>query len=286
MAFFDLETLCVNGAFGTLFLTLIGVWGQFVFEFSGSWGVWVGNCGCALANVALMIFLGLRWEESQHFPLSNLYESLLFLAWSLTGAQFALGGDKRLLAAITVPSALFVTAFASLTLPEEFKSATALVPALQSNWLMMHVTLMILSYSLLLLGSLVAMSFLVLASVPATQPESGQSEGTGDSLLTVLDNISYRTLGFGFPLLTIGILSGAIWANQAWGSYWSWDPKETWAFITWCVFAIYFHLRLNKEWTGKKPAIVATCGFFLLWICYLGVNLLGQGLHSYGWFTA
>jgi cytochrome c-type biogenesis protein CcsB len=105
------------------------------------------------------------------------------------------------------------------------------------------------------------------------------------SLLKLLDNLSYRTLGFGFPLLTIGILSGAVWANQAWGSYWSWDPKETWALITWVIFAIYFHFRFNKQWSGTKPAMVASIGFVFLWICYLGVNLLGKGLHSYGWFS-
>ncbi len=104
------------------------------------------------------------------------------------------------------------------------------------------------------------------------------------SLADRLDNLSYRTLGLGFPLLTIGILSGAVWANEAWGSYWSWDPKETWAFITWLVFAIYFHTRLTKNWSGTRPAIIATIGFFVLWICYLGVNLVGAGLHSYGWF--
>jgi cytochrome c-type biogenesis protein CcsB len=98
-----------------------------------------------------------------------------------------------------------------------------------------------------------------------------------------LDNLSYRTLGLGFPLLTIGILSGAVWANEAWGSYWSWDPKETWAFITWIVFAIYLHTRLSRGWKGTGPATIAAAGFFVVWMCYLGVNLLGTGLHSYGW---
>jgi cytochrome c-type biogenesis protein CcsB len=109
------------------------------------------------------------------------------------------------------------------------------------------------------------------------------------SLLTplalTLDNLSYRILGIGFPFLTIGILSGAVWANEAWGSYWSWDPKETWALLTWLVFAIYLHTRISKGWEGKKPAIIASCGFVVIWICYLGVNLLGEGLHSYGWFS-
>jgi len=103
-------------------------------------------------------------------------------------------------------------------------------------------------------------------------------------LAQTLDNLSYRALGLGFPLLTIGILSGAVWANEAWGSYWSWDPKETWALITWLVFAIYLHARLNRGWRGSKPALIAATGFVVVWICYLGVNMLGTGLHSYGWF--
>jgi cytochrome c-type biogenesis protein CcsB len=98
-----------------------------------------------------------------------------------------------------------------------------------------------------------------------------------------LDHWSYRIIGLGFPLLTIGILSGAVWANEAWGSYWSWDPKETWALITWLIFAIYLHTRMNRGWQGRKSAIVASLGFLIIWICYLGVNLLGRGLHSYGW---
>jgi len=100
-----------------------------------------------------------------------------------------------------------------------------------------------------------------------------------------LDYWSYRIIGIGFPLLTLGILSGAVWANEAWGSYWSWDPKETWALITWVIFAIYLHTRITKGWNGTKPALVALLGFFVVWICYLGVNLLGKGLHSYGWLN-
>jgi cytochrome c-type biogenesis protein CcsB len=104
------------------------------------------------------------------------------------------------------------------------------------------------------------------------------------SLADTLDNISYRIIGLGFPLLTIGIIAGAVWANEAWGSYWSWDPKETWALITWLVFAAYLHARITRGWQGRRPAILASTGFIVVWICYLGVNLLGKGLHSYGWF--
>jgi cytochrome c-type biogenesis protein CcsB len=104
------------------------------------------------------------------------------------------------------------------------------------------------------------------------------------SLADTLDNISYRIIGLGFPLLTIGIIAGGVWANEAWGSYWSWDPKETWALIEWLVFAAYLHSRITKGWQGRRPAILAAVGFLVVWVCYLGVNLLGKGLHSYGWF--
>ena len=201
---------------------------------------------------------------------------------------------------------------------------TALIPALKSNWLMMHVTVMLLSYAALLSGSLLSIFFLFLNWVQklqnfnlnffeATSQNSNnqyynnlfsvvevaknsknfRDEYASNSinknnkkldLIENFDNISYRLVGIGFAFLTIGILSGAVWANEAWGSYWSWDPKETWALITWIIFAIYLHVRLVKGWRGEKPAQIAGFGFVVLWICYLGVNLLGKGLHSYGWF--
>jgi cytochrome c-type biogenesis protein CcsB len=121
----------------------------------------------------------------------------------------------------------------------------------------------------------------VSTSAPAaTEPLSPQRLSLADTL----DNISYRTIGLGFPLLTIGIIAGAVWANEAWGSYWSWDPKETWALITWLVFAAYLHARITRGWQGRRPAILAASGFVVVWVCYLGVNILGKGLHSYGWF--
>ena len=104
-------------------------------------------------------------------------------------------------------------------------------------------------------------------------------------LLENIDTWSYRTIGLGFPFLTIGIIAGAVWANEAWGSYWSWDPKETWALITWLIFAAYIHARLTKGWVGEKAALLGSIGFIIVWICYLGVNFLGQGLHSYGFLS-
>ena len=192
----------------------------------------------------------------------------------------------------------------------EMQKSSPLVPALQSNWLMMHVSMMLLSYATLIMGSLLCILFLVISknkdidlkiiddsSLPLynimldyyeaklVSPSNEIAELGKLKLLQSLDNWSYRIIGLGFPFLTIGIISGGVWANEAWGSYWSWDPKETWALITWLVFATYLHARITKGWEGKKTAILGGLGFFVIWICYLGVNFLGKGLHSYGWFS-
>nr|YP_009105499.1 heme attachment to plastid cytochrome c [Parietochloris pseudoalveolaris]AIT94126.1 heme attachment to plastid cytochrome c [Parietochloris pseudoalveolaris] len=283
----------------------------------------------SLANFSIMLLLIIRWVTYSHFPLSNLYESLIFLSWSFTLIHIILEQNNTTISigAIISPITLFTNAFATFSLPQSMQKATALVPALQSNWLMMHVTVMLLSYAALFIGCLLSIAFLILTSktlitnkflsiienkyffnskkintllysiddtLNQTQLDFNSVENCETENETLnfrnlaaktLDNLSYRVLGLGFPLLTIGILSGAIWANEAWGSYWSWDPKETWALITWLVFAIYLHMRITKGWNGKKPAIIATGGFFVVWICYLGVNLLGKGLHSYGWLS-
>jgi len=225
------------------------------------------------SNIVLASLLLVRWINSNHFPLSNLYESLLFLAWGLSLIVICFYKNK-IIGVIFSPAILFIDAFATLSLPPDMQKAAPLVPALKSNWLMMHVSIMMLSYATLIAGSLLAITFLIIL----------RSKKDSTTLSTTIDNLSYRLLGIGFPLLTLGILSGAIWANEAWGSYWSWDPKETWALITWLIFAIYFHFRIIRGWEGRRPAIIASFGFVIVWICYLGVNLLGKGLHSYGWF--
>ena len=279
--------------------------------------------GTVLANVLIFCLLGLRWLNYGYFPLSNLYESLLFLAWGITFTTFVLESRTRtsIIGSISNPISLFIIGFAGLSLPESMQAPSPLVPALKSNWLMMHVTVMMLSYASLIVGSLLGIFFLILTNGKKDEiilqgnsygktfkdtrlldtafyqeapiqdysklvvEEAGDTNPIKESRLTLLesiDNLSYRTISFGFPLLTIGIIAGAVWANEAWGSYWSWDPKETWALITWLVFASYLHARITKSWQGRKPAIIASFGFIVVWICYLGVNFLGKGLHTYG----
>nr|WBU11875.1 cytochrome c biogenesis protein [Thymus vulgaris] len=276
----------------------------------------------------IMIFLcitGLlisRWIYSKHFPLSDLYESLIFLSWSFSFIYIVpyFKKNKNLLNPIISPSALFSQGFATSGLLTEIHESTILVPALQSEWLIMHVSMMILGYVALLCGSLLSVSLLVITVRKKRRFFStnnrllnlnesfllgkvkymNQAKGTNvlqktsffspinyykSQLLNQLDYWSYRVISLGFLFLTIGILSGAVWANEAWGSYWSWDPKETWAFIIWIIFAIYLHTQTSRKWKGTNSAIVAFIGFLIIWICYFGVNLLGIGLHSYGSFT-
>jgi len=263
-----------------------------------------------------------RWIFSGHLPLSDLYESVIFLSWGFSIFHIVPGfGFKKLknyLSTIITPSVIFTQGFAtSGLLTEKMCQPTILLPALQSHWLMMHVSMMVLGYAILLCGSLLSVALLVitfqkkirisykdnyllnntsyLSKIEYIIEKDSVLQNTQlffsinyyrSQLIQQLDRWSSRIISLGFTLLTIGILSGAVWANEAWGSYWNWDPKETWAFITWIIFTIYLHIRKYKKWEGVNSAIVASTGFFIIWICYFGINLLGIGLHSYGSFTS
>jgi len=274
--------------------------------------------GMIVTFLSITGLLVIRWSYGKYFPLSDLYESLIFLSWSFYIIHMIpyLKKQKKNLSTITAPSAIFTQGFATSGLLTEMHQSAILVPALKSQWLMMHVSMMVLGYSALLCGSLLSVALLILTFqkdllrifekrehclnesffVSETQHmnEKGNLLESATrlfvrnyyryQLIEQLDRWGYRVISLGFILLTIGILSGAVWANEAWGSYWNWDPKETWAFITWTVFAIYLHIRTNKSFRGVNSSIVAFIGFLIIWICYFGVNLLGIGLHSYGSF--
>eukprot|EP00667_Euglena_gracilis_P010070 EG_transcript_10248 len=313
------EAFCAPASFAALFLTMLVYWIQAAYYPKSDGLRKAGYSGMLASNLLTAALLSCRWVTSGHFPLSNLYESLMFLSWGVSTVPLAL---ERQVAygvstgAIFAPMVLLINAFATLILPPELQRASALVPALKSNWLMMHVSIMMMSYAVLLAGSVMAMAYLFVSRNENGSPQKTLMAASGDvpppteavpdmeavdglvmtldgatvqgqqrTLAETLDDLSYRTLVFGFPLLTIGIISGAVWANEAWGSYWSWDPKETWALITWLVYSFYLHTRLNQGWKGKTSAWVAASGFFVVWVCYIGVNLFGVGLHSYGFFA-
>ena len=307
-----IQNFSSNIVFGILLFSMIIYWVSFSFFKETNNLAQIGRSCSTIANILLFFILASRWIVAGYFPLSNLYESLLFLTWTLLTIYLYVENKtkSKLMGAILIPVALLINGFANLTLPVEMQKASPLVPALQSNWLMMHVSMMMLSYATLIMGSLLCLLFLVISkyqdidlqlvddsSLPLYNvmleyyeaklfsPSDEVSELGKLKLLQSLDNWSYRIIGLGFPFLTIGIIAGGVWANEAWGSYWSWDPKETWALITWIVFATYLHSRITKGWEGKKTAVLGSIGFFVIWICYLGVNFLGKGLHSYGWLS-
>ncbi len=307
-----LQNFSSNIVFGILLFAMTIYWISLSIFKENNNLVQIGRISSITANILLFLILASRWVVAGYFPLSNLYESLLFLTWTLLTIYLYIENKtkSKLMGAILLPVALLITGFANLTLSPEMQKASPLVPALQSNWLMMHVSMMMLSYATLIMGSLLCILFLVISkyqdvdlqivdesSLPLYNvmldyyeaklfaPSDEISELGKLKLLQSLDNWSYRIIGLGFPFLTIGIIAGGVWANEAWGSYWSWDPKETWALITWIVFATYLHSRITKGWEGKKTAILGGLGFFVIWVCYLGVNFLGKGLHSYGWLS-
>jgi cytochrome c-type biogenesis protein CcsB len=308
----EIQNFSSNIVFGILLFALVVYWVNLALFRNSNLLAKIGRFSTIIANTLLFFILGSRWIVAGYFPLSNLYESLLFLTSMLLTIYLYIETKtkSKLIGSVLIPVTLLINGFANLTLSPEMQKSSPLVPALQSNWLMMHVSMMLLSYGTLIMGSLLSILFLVIsrfkeidlkivdnsslplynimldyyeAKVVAPSPEI--SELGKIKLLQSIDNWSYRIIGLGFPFLTIGIISGGVWANEAWGSYWSWDPKETWALITWLVFATYLHARITKGWEGKKTAILGGLGFFVIWICYLGVNFLGKGLHSYGWLS-
>ncbi|MGO9570899.1 MAG: c-type cytochrome biogenesis protein CcsB [Desulfomonilaceae bacterium] len=219
--------------------------------------------------------IGLRWVESYqigvgHAPLSNLYESLVFFAWTmalaLIIARLRFGADIIVL--LGMPLVFLTMASTSLLDP----SIKPLIPALQSNWLVAHVITCFLGYAGFTV-SFVAALLLLLAR---------RSDAFGKHLprKDILDEIVYRSVLIGFPLLTVGIITGAAWADYAWGTYWSWDPKETWSLITWLVYSAFLHARLARGWQGGRTAVLSVVGFAAVLFTYFGVNYL-PGLHSY-----
>nr|QGQ49355.1 cytochrome c biogenesis protein [Cymbidium floribundum var. pumilum] len=320
MIFATLEHILTHISFSIISIViLIHLMNLLVYEIEGLRNS--SEKGMIATFFSITGFLVIRWISSGHFPLSNLYESLIFLSWSLSIIHMIpyLGNHKNDLSAITAPSVILTQGFATSGLSTEMHKPVILVPALQSQWLIMHVSMMLLSYAALLCGSLLSVALIVITfqkridsflkknnflslrkSFFFGDMEYLNEEGSvlkktyflsfqnfyKYQLIQRLDYWSYRVISLGFTFLTIGILSGAVWANEAWGSYWNWDPKETWAFITWTIFAIYLHTRKNSKLQdqGTNSAFVASIGFLLIWICYFGINILGIGFHSYGSF--
>jgi cytochrome c-type biogenesis protein CcsB len=249
----------------------------------------LGKIAAGTSWITLLIHTAaiiLRWVESYqmgigHAPLSNMYESLVFFSWciALLNLLWEWRLKSRFLGVFTMPFAFLFIAYASLA-PGVSNRIDPLIPALQSNWLHAHVVTCFVSYASFALSCATSIIYLL----KLREKEKGQKETRLTTLLPSLDSLDglvYKTIVVGFPLLTLGIVTGAAWANYAWGSYWSWDPKETWSLITWFVYAIFLHARFAREWRGKRTAILSIIGFTAVIFTYFGVNYVLSGLHSY-----
>ncbi|MBF0201273.1 MAG: c-type cytochrome biogenesis protein CcsB [Desulfamplus sp.] len=227
----------------------------------------------------------LRWIESYQLgygraPLTNMYESLVFFSWTMAALYLFVEYKyrERIIGVFATPLIFLAIAYASLS-PSISSRITPLIPALQSNWLIAHVVTCFLGYA----GFAVAFGFSIMYLMKPDMPGPGSLMSRLPSFDTI-DELIYQMVMFGFLFLTIGIITGSVWANSAWGTYWSWDPKETWSLITWFVYAILIHLRLMRGWHGRRISWVSIIGFMAVLFTYFGVNLL-PGLHSYAFLT-
>jgi cytochrome c-type biogenesis protein CcsB len=243
---------------------------------AGFWVIVIGFIG----NTAGIL---LRWMESYqmgygHAPFSNMYESLVFFSWTVAILYIfvELKYKESIIGVFVSPLIFLAIAYASFD-PNVSSKISPLIPALKSNWLIAHVIACFLGYA----GFALAFGFSFIYFVKPKDPKSTSVFSRLPSW-EMIDELTYQMIVFGFLFLTIGIITGAVWANSAWGKYWSWDPKETWSLITWFVYAIFLHLRMMRGWNGSKLAIVSIVGFIAVLFTYFGVNYLLSGLHSYG----
>ena len=255
----------------------------FVFKAEKKLGV-IATLATLAALIIQTVGIALRWQESYvmgigHAPLTNMYESVVFFAWTIIFIYLLIVWKfkNRVIGAFAVPFAALAMMYASLS-GSINKEISPLVPALQSNWLIAHVVTCFIGYA----------AFAVAAGLGIMYLMKGNADESADTIysrlpsLKIIDDITHKTMVFGFIWLSAGIITGAIWANSAWGTYWSWDPKETWSLITWFVYAVTLHARYTRGWSGKRIAWLALIGFASVIFTYYGVNFLLSGLHSYG----
>ncbi|MDO4298811.1 MAG: c-type cytochrome biogenesis protein CcsB [Lachnospiraceae bacterium] len=231
---------------------------------------WIMAIGFVLHTAALIT----RGIGAGRLPLTNQYEFATSFAWGicLCYLVFLWKYKFQALGAFVTPVIFLLIGYAAM----QSKEVRELMPALRSNWLGIHVSTAIISYGAFGVSFAVSLMFLLREKMKGHDfwekhiPEAQK-----------LDIISYRAVSLGFLFLTFVMISGAIWAERAWGSYWSWDPKETWSLITWIIYALYLHLRMSKGWKGKSAAMFAAIGFICVIFTYIGVNTLIPGIHSY-----
>jgi cytochrome c-type biogenesis protein CcsB len=223
--------------------------------------------GFLFHTVAMVV----RTLGAGRLPFSNQYEFALSFGWGIVLSFLVLHKMYKFssIGAFVMPLGILVMGYASL----QSRAVRPLMPALQSHWLTFHVGTAILSYGAFALACGIAVIYII------------DSKRTSEKRILkdpeISDMLSYRVIVFGLLMLTIVIISGAIWAQKAWSRYWAWDPKETWSLITWIIYAIYLHLRLRRNWRGKAAAWFAIIGFISVLFTFVGVNILLPSIHSY-----
>jgi len=265
----------------------------------------LGTITLLISLISLTVALVYRGIALQFFPISNLYESLVIFAWAIIAAYLFLEWKYKIDSMGWIVTAFALAVFLYATwLPANQKDIAPLVPALQSYWRTIHVPPLLVSYALFLIGAISSAGYLIevyfilprgrsrdvvnnVSNKISTKEINGIKINTTirevSPRATFFDEVTYRCITFGFPLLTIGVINGALWANHAWGALWQWDPKETMALVTWFIYAIYLHLRLNAKVQGKTLALVGLVGIAMVYLTYLGVNQFNfGGLHTYG----
>jgi cytochrome c-type biogenesis protein CcsB len=253
----------------------------------------VGKWATALATaglIGMVVGLLVRWFElyqvlqQGHVPIANLYEvTVLFSA--ITVLIYLIMESvyrNRAAGAFVMPIVLSAVAFETWLVHDGQGNPANLVPALKSYWLDAHVLANFIGYGAFAVAAAMGVMYLLRANA--------EKRGAGSESLPIrafpdlrkIDGLVFKSIAIGFPVFTLATVLGAAWAYDAWGGYWSWDPKETWALIVWLTYATYFHLRFVKGWSGTRMAWWAILGFGVTLFCFLGVNLYLSGLHSYG----
>lgn len=253
-------SMCLNIAFAAYFLAMVFYSTELFFR--NKLLPTLARLFILSGIVSLTVYIAIRWQIAGRPPLSNMFESMIIFAWTIGLVLIFIDLRYKIKIVSSLVSLLGLLALGYSSFLD--KEITPLLPALKSNWLTIHVLTCFIGYSALTAGFVSSLVILFKKKE-----------------IVKLDAISHKIIAFGFLFLTLGIITGAVWANSAWGSYWSWDPKETWSLITWFIYAIYLHTRLTKGWKEKKAAWLAVIGFLAMLFTYFGVNYLLSGLHSY-----
>jgi cytochrome c-type biogenesis protein CcsB len=237
---------------------------------------WVATGVSAVGLVALTLGLAVRTVQARHWPLANTYEFALVFLWGIVSVYLLLERvtGTRAGGAFIIPIVCLIGTYAWVLTPASARAPQPLVPALRSIWLLLHTITAAVGYGGFTAACGAGLMYLI----------KEMDIGLADRLpsLREIDAYNYRAVAFGYPWMSLAIITGAIWAQVAWGNYWSWDIKETWALMAWLVYTLFFHTRVTRGWRGRPTAIISIVGFLVVLFTFLGVGWLARqvGLES------